>query len=159
MTNRLRRVFRYAKRWGVEVQLRDAPILLSSKYSPAPFTRGGIDGNVVYWQENNSQRPFDCWALMHEISHVIVGVSPSNIDEIHSAMLALDYYGGGWLRMSGWTDWMGDYYFEDNDSIWRTAPPGYRGHLIAASLYQAVTLGLFDERGRPTFERSRAGRP
>lgn len=147
-------VFRYIERWGVPV-VSAGPVTHAAPYG---YTGG------IHWPTRTIVTPLIAqqvetgrreWAwdgalLVHELSHVLVDENPDGVDEVESAMLALDYAGCRLLKL-GWSEWMSEY--EVAGRHWSLMSRQARADALAISRREARERGLLDERGRPTFRR------
>lgn len=142
-------VFRYIARWGVAVA-PDGPVTHDAPYGvyggihwPTRTIVTHLDGHGNSWK-------WDGCLLVHELSHVLIGTNPSDVDEVSSGMLALDHIGCRLLKLA-WSDWMEEFHVDDKH--WSLMTKMDRYDALHWSRLEAIGLGLLNERGRPTFQR------
>lgn len=189
-TPTLDKVRQYAKDWGIRIVGDRSGMSGSANLELRPdsfkrfsFTHDGPGIFSIHWPSRQIVEPIatvpkrgrvatdsDRWYLVHEISHILVNVDPEDVDEVHSPMLAVDYYAGKHLGLSGWDDWMADFTLPEMEMVARSAevgdPPLLRScewkdvdakvqaHLLGQSLGHAIAKGLLTEDGTPTFNRA-----
>lgn len=156
-TPMLDKVRKYAKDWGIKIVGDRSGMSGAASVALRPdtlhrfaFTHYGPGIFSIHWPTRKIVEPItegpkrrlatdnDTWYLLHEMSHILVNVDPEEVDEIRSATLALDYYGGSYLGLEGWEKWMGS----------------FKERLVAKSLAVAAETGLLTAQGAPTFNRS-----
>jgi hypothetical protein len=161
----------YCARWGVE--LRESGSCSSG--CEAPYGGGGIDWKaraIIFKLRFYEDSGIAACALVHELSHILCGVHPDEVDEVDSEMLALDFYGNRYLKLSKWGTWMSSYWIESSPlsklcshapefcecfhGEWPTLTTRARGKLIDHSRALAVEAGLLTRSGRPTFLQHRS---
>lgn len=125
-TPMLDKVRQYAKDWGVGIvgdrSGMSGTANLELRPDSFPFTHDGPGIFSIHWPTRTIVEPIatvakrkrvatdsDAWYLIHEISHILLNVDPEEVDEIASAIIALDYHAGRHLGLTGWDDWMGDF--------------------------------------------------
>lgn len=148
-----RKTLNYIARWGIKAQKFFGEN--TDGLARAPSSRHGIcwSERSIYWQlPKDYKEGYESCGLVHELSHVLVQQQASKIDEIHSPLLALDYYGVRYMRISGWKEWMENYL--DLKVYWPQYNTRTRGSLIRTSLHMAVQCGLLTPNGKPTFQRT-----
>lgn len=182
-TPMLDKVRKYAKDWGIKIVGDRSGMSGAANVALRPdtlhrfaFTHDGPGIFSIYWPTRKIVEPItecpkrrlatdsDTWYLLHEMSHILVNVDPEEVDEISSATLALDYYGGSYLGLEGWEKWMGSFTLGPGlpdpwgDSLqyeeWGAVDDGVHEALLARSLTRAVSAGLLTPDGAPTFNRS-----
>lgn len=180
-TPMLDKVRNYAKRWGVKTSATHVMEL----YPPGhvPWTHDGPGIFAIDWPTRTVIEPLatkpkrglvasdsDAWYLIHELSHVLVNVDPDEVDEVQSAMLALDFYAGRYLGFSDdeWEKWMADFtldlgtleehgYTRPDHYIsleWCEVDRATQERMLHGSLKLAAEAGLLSPQGDPTFNRS-----
>lgn len=124
----LDKVRQYAKDWGIRIVGNAGQkaviscgktIMMVPSREQRTWTHDGPGIFSIHWPSRQIIEPIatvpkrgrvatdgDRWYLVHEISHILVNVDPDDVNEIHSPMLAMDYYAGQHLGLSGWEDWM-----------------------------------------------------
>ncbi len=175
-TPMLDKVRQYAKDWGIQI--------VSDLGAPTrAYTHDGPGLFGIHWPSRKIIEPFatrpkrepvatdsDAWYLIHEISHVLLNVDPEEVDEISSAIIALDHHAGRHLGVAGWDGWMADFTLptmamvardpDDQSSSllrsceWKDVDAKVQAHLLEQSLGHAVAKGLLTEDGTPTFNRA-----
>ena len=153
----------YVRRWGIPLVL-SRPLMndrlhvaLHATRHSAPLTRG-----AVWWPREPGGVPFIEWApsdhdplaalaLLHELSHCVVGTYPETTDEVTSGMLAFEYLSCRRLKLRGWTDWMEEYMHENKE--WPFCSPKERGKALRQSFEGTVAAGLFTPDRQPTYIR------
>lgn len=146
-------VLRYIARWGVPVISSGQAVSTHRRATHgAPY--GYIGG--IHWPTRTiitqlrSPTKWEGCLLVHELSHVLVEHDPNTVDEVQSAMLALDYAGCRLLKLA-WSSWMSE--FVVNDSHWSLMSLYDRQIALGYSRSRAIDQGLLDARGRPTYRR------
>jgi len=148
----------YCERWGIRIDIRDN--VAWTHDGPGMFGLHWPSRTIVMPSDQDvAMQSNDAMYLVHEVSHVLAGEDPREVNETQSAMLALDFYACKHLRLGGWGRWMqgfaaqleGTSLATKDGEDWPDLPTRVRGELMRASLAQAVALGLLTERGEPTF--------
>ena len=91
--------------------------------------------------------------ILHELSHLVAGNAeyPTDDHEVHSAMLAFEFYSARWLRLQPYRlSWMQGFGLPLH-GYWWDAPVDKRCEYISCSLDTAVEIGILTCDGRPTF--------
>lgn len=191
-TPMLDKVRQYAKGWGIKivgnagqkaVVSRGQTIMMEPPREQRTWTHDGPGIFSIHWPSRQIVEPIatvqkrgrvatdsDRWCLVHEISHILVNVDPDDVDEIHSPMLAMDYYSGQYLGLSGWADWMDDFTLPEMEMVarpdevgdipllrsceWGDVDKTVQERLLGESLGHAIAKGLLTEDGTPTFNRA-----
>jgi len=156
-------VFRYLARWGVPVIHMDEPghrvpiaqlggqrVTHDAPYGYAGGIHWPTRTIVTALDGSDTSPKWEGCLLVHELSHVLVEQEPDEVDEVGSAMLALDYIGCR-LHKLAWSEWMEEY--EVNGRIWSMLSRQVRAEALAQSRAVAIHQGLLDEHGRPTYRR------
>lgn len=183
VTPMLDKVRQYAKDWGVGIvgdrSGMSGTANLELRPDSFPFTHDGPGIFSIHWPTRTIVEPIatvakrkrvatdsDAWYLIHEISHILLNVDPEEVDEIASAIIALDYHAGRHLGLTGWDDWMGDFTLPEMEMVerqghrllstceWRDVGAKVQAHLLEQSLGHAIAKGLLTEDGTPTFNRA-----
>ena len=164
-------VLRYCEKWGISVDL------LKEHYDKACYRmdfHGFEDLYGITWVDRRIYCPIyeggevcreideeDPHLLLHELSHCVIDVPPSRINEVESEMLAFEHYSCRYLRLAGRSEFMRDYpiqtsrWLETSTSVWGGISMRERANLIKTSLSYAVEAGILDATGKPTFTRAR----
>lgn len=143
-------VLRYIARWGVPV-VADGPVTHRAPYSMFGGIHWPTRTIVAMVADSDDWSPWYGCLLVHELSHVLVGVEPDEVDEVGSSMLALDHIGCRLLKLD-WSNWMQEY--EVDGQHWSLMTKRARADALYESRVVARAVGLLDERGRPTFKAS-----
>ncbi len=184
-TPMLDKVRKYANDWGIKIVGDRSGMSGTANVALRPdtlhrfaFTHDGPGIFSIHWPTRKIVEPItegpkrrlatdnDTWYLLHEMSHILVNVDPEEVDEIRSATLALDYYGGSYLGLEGWEKWMGSFTLDreillDNGytkldaeftAEWAELEEATKERLVAKSLAVAVETGLLTAQGAPTFK-------
>lgn len=154
------RVLNYCYRWGVDVVFGTPPHNVSASMRGLFTILEGVifrdPGRLPAF--SSTEEPLD---LLHELSHVLDGSPPSSAQELSGPMLALDYYGSRWLRLSGRGAWMRDFGIDDAMSSayeWGGLCVADKHDYLQRSLKKAVRRGLLTADGKPTFHRRKRKR-
>jgi len=167
-TPMLDKVRKYAKRWGIRIasdlgDTHDGPGLFGIHWP----SRTVVEPFATFPKRERVATDSDTWYLIHEISHILVNVDPDDVDEVHSSMIAMDYYAGQHLGLSGWDDWMEDFTLPAMEMVardpgdqevsllrsceWSDVDKTVQARLLERSLGDAIAKGLLTEDGTPTF--------
>ena len=167
----LDKVRQYAKDWGIKIS--------GLRLNRGAITHDGPSVFGIHWPTRLIVGPLartltdaDAWYLVHEISHVLINEDPDDVDEVHSAMIAMDYYAGQHIGLSGWESWMDDFALPEMAMVarrgvdevgdtpllrsceWKDVDAEVQAHLLEQSLGHAIAKGLLTEDGTPTFNRA-----
>lgn len=177
----LDKIRQYANDWGIKIHASHFMELYPR--GQVPWTHDGPGIFAIHWPTRKIVEPWaiepkpglvasdnDVWYLVHEISHILVNVDPDDVDEVHSPMLAMDYYAGRHLGLSGWDNWMADFTLPEMEMVarsvevgdppllrsceWKDVDAKVQAHLLEQSLGHAIAKGLLTEDGTPTFNRA-----
>lgn len=160
------RVLAEIRRWGIPVRtytaLEQVGLKRSEGLTESPAGRLGISYNNRYlWVDPcvplTEALPFD---LLHEMAHLVIGVSPWHTDEIKSGMLALEHEASQRLRLPGRSSWMKEYYvvpstlgldFTEDQSAWTFASRRVKSAALGVSQQAACKRGLMTQEGKPIY--------
>lgn len=150
------RVRSYCHAWGVPV-VHSTPLLV--KHDGVNF-RGPLscdsklEPRAIHFVRHPERNPgMIALDILHELSHHIAGNAqcPTDDHEVHSAMLAFEFYSARWLWLQpyrlAWMRGFGLPLYGD----WWDAPVDKRCEYISSSLETAVEIGILTRDGRPTF--------
>jgi hypothetical protein len=167
--DQVQRIVAEAARWGIEIVENNLPFR-SGKYDPRFLCPpNAYDESVaIHWEH---ARIFYSWdgiwrpkaldelpmMLLHELAHTLQPVVPSEVDEIDSGMLWLEFITARRLGlMSLWSDWMEDYSLGNYAkcyvrSDWSQASYRERQCALVASRKGAVLGGLIKGNGHLSY--------
>lgn len=173
-TPMLDKVRQYAKDWGIKI-VGDRGGWTTR--AGRPYTHDGPGIFCIDWPSRSIVEPIatakprgrvategDTWYLVHEISHVLLNIDPTTVDEINSAIIALDHWSGRHLGLTGWDDWMEMFTLGPDlpepwgsslqNEEWGAVDAAVHEALLRRSLAYAVSAGLLTASGEPTFNRA-----
>lgn len=167
-------VVRECKRWGVPLVWHAQRREFESLRCQSPTGQGAIEVRTdgpwrLHWstQREDARAPLSAAELLHELIHIAVGIHPTEVDEVESPMLYLEWHTARRLRLTAWTEWMTDYGLPRGatsyrashptrrfDSTWGDASTHERHFWLTASREAAFAVHLVDTHGRPTYRKT-----
>ncbi len=152
--------------WGVPLEIYSRAARVRSRAGAgvtggithsAPAHWGGIrwPARTVVWSSEELKKPEQLCGLVHELAHVLLGVNPSNSDEVHSEMLALEAAHHAYLGLTQDVidNWFTAFNINDKGTTWFQASWSQRLDVMHSSRRCALRKGLINAEGYPTFHR------
>ena len=174
----------YVRAWGVPVWVRPTTGTGSTRELGSNFSTGPSSCVGLVWDDRPERRrlifdarggrmygppdygPQTACAVVHELSHILVGETPWDVEEEDSELLALDWYGQQYLKLRftrpWWQGWFSNWKRGEARSPtrrWTELPPDERRARLGASFRKALARGLLAADGTPTFKQAPAGQP
>lgn len=160
------RVLQEARRWGVPIRILTEDGVSAGRKKRLLTDSPGTHFIGICWEEKylwagpnirlDEALPFD---LLHELMHIVIGVSPFAVEEIRSGMLALEHEASKRLRLSQRSAWMRDYNVvpsslgvQGDETRWPFASKKVRSAALWKSRQAAILRGLMTLDGRPTYK-------
>lgn len=145
-------------RWGIEVQFSS---MERYKVNANLYTSG--DGFLIDMQlalicidtagvEVRGTEATPYTKILHEMAHIVVGISPSAVDE-GDAMLALEKEALTRLRLD-WRSHMADW--ETPEGLWCDTATQYR-HKLLKEAFESAEKNGFLKNGKPTYNKKSFG--
>lgn len=167
LTEQRAAVLRYCELWGVETRLgRPSYSYPSYRYMDGTYDPAieGPDRELL-----NGNDTWICWTsrtiyydkfvspnfLLHELGHVVIGTYPQTTNDTRSGILYFEHCSARGLGLS---DVLLNRDVARDLNTWRTRlwqdlSPRRQRSLLAQSRARCVNLGLFTDKGLPTFRR------